>query len=202
MAKSKAPTKKPPAPKKAAGRDISKNASPSVALSVALQKYVAQGCVKAAARFDQELKKIFANTGDLTAANMAHIYVALRKAAEAWYEAGQFLVGAVDDLKENKVPDAFEKEGITNFSLDTGQRVTISNRFFASIAQGQKETAYKWLRDNNLGDLIVETVNASTLSAAGKVLIEEGKELPEPTFTSHFKASTSMTGGKKYKNDK
>ena len=196
-AKAKAPAKKPTASKAL----VSKNAAQCVAKSSKLLQYVADGCVKAADRFEQEIHDIFKNQEELTAANLAHIYVFVRKAAEAWYEAGLHLVSTVENLKEVRVPEAFEKEGISSFTLDIGHRVTTSKRLLASIKVGMKEGAYKWLRENQLGDLITETVNASTLSATGTHMLKEGKELPEDYFNAHFKDNTSMTGGKKYKND-
>lgn len=196
---SKTATKKQaPAPKKTA---VTKNTSPAVADAAKFLKYVTEGCAKAGPRFEQDLRALFRNPEQLTAANLAHIYVLVRKAAEAWFEAGQTLVATVDQLKEFDVPQAFEREGITSFNTDTGSRVTISQRYYASIIKGQKEAAFGWLRSNQLGDIITETVNASTLSATGKLLIEQGKDLPEEIFSCHFKASTSMTGGKKYKSD-
>jgi hypothetical protein len=38
---------------------------------------------------------------------------------------------------------------------------------------------FEWLRENDLGSLIQETVNARTLSSAVKGLLEDGETIPE-----------------------
>ncbi len=91
------------------------------------------------------------------------------------------------------IPEAFERESISSFTTDNGYRVTVSQRFFASILEGMKDVAFEWLRKNKLGDLIQPTVNAGTLSAEGKRMLEEGRELPEQIFSTHYKPSTSLT---------
>jgi hypothetical protein len=99
-------------------------------------------------------------------------------------------------LAKEIVPAAFERENLTSFTTKDGYRVSISTKYFASIA-GDKEAAYEWLRNNGLGEIIQNTVNASTLSAAGKAMLEEGKELPDELFRSHFAVNTSLTRTKK-----
>ena len=46
----------------------------------------------------------------------------------------------------------------------------------------RRDAAMKWLRDNDAGGLIIETVNASTLASFAKERAMEGKPLPEDTF--------------------
>lgn len=99
--------------------------------------------------------------------------------------------------KKEHVPELFEAAGVTSLPLDEGYRVGVSHKTVASIKKGQKEDAYKWLRANNMGDLIVETVNSSTLSATFKTMIEEHNvEPPEETFTVERLPNTSVTKGK------
>lgn len=56
-----------------------------------------------------------------------------------------------------------------------------------------KDAAYWWLRLNNLGDLISETVNAGTLAAAAKARLDQGFDMPEAYFNSAFMPNTSVT---------
>jgi hypothetical protein len=58
---------------------------------------------------------------------------------------------------------------------------------------GPKDAAKIWLRTHGLGDIIVETINAGTLAATGKAMLEEGRELPEDYFNCHVLPQTSMT---------
>lgn len=56
-----------------------------------------------------------------------------------------------------------------------------------------KQAAYWWLRLNGMGSLITETINASTLSAAARKQMEDGKDLPETYFKVDIVPNTSVT---------
>jgi hypothetical protein len=71
----------------------------------------------------------------------------------------------------------------------------VSQRWSASILD--KELGHRWLHDNGHGGLIIPTVNASSLSAFAKDLMEnEGKELPEHIFKTGRLTYTSITKAK------
>lgn len=92
------------------------------------------------------------------------------------------------------IPHMFEVEGVTNVPLAEGFRVGVSNPFYASIKPDMKTAAYAWLQQNGLADIIQSTVNASTLSAALKVMLEEhNKEAPDEMFTAAYVPATSVT---------
>jgi hypothetical protein len=104
------------------------------------------------------------------------------------------LVNLFKKFKELEVPATFEADKITHVPLEEGFRVGLSSRLFASIPAGKREQAYQWLRDNGLGDLITATVNAGTLSAAAKEMMEEkNEELPKELFTVALVPNTSVT---------
>jgi hypothetical protein len=56
-----------------------------------------------------------------------------------------------------------------------------------------KQMGFEWLRDNNHGGVIQETVNAQTLGALAKELNNAGVDLPAPTFTTSIMTYTSIT---------
>lgn len=100
----------------------------------------------------------------------------------------------VFELYKNKyLPEALDAASLSNVPLKEGFRVGVSTRTWASIPKDKRSEAYAWLRSNNLGDLIVETVNASTLSATAKSLMEENRELPEGLFKVTPTPTTSVT---------
>lgn len=145
-----------------------------------------------------ELEKIEpAILGGKTAGELAYMYKRVRDVREALQAALAPLAsewkasGIYDDLQKRIVPAAFEAEGITSYTSSWGFRVGVSMRYLASMKD--KEKAIQWLRDNGLADLVQPTVNASTLSASGKALIDQGKELPDDLFDCYFQATTSMT---------
>ena len=93
-------------------------------------------------------------------------------------------------LKEDIIPTRFEESGITTITVD-GYRYTKSESIRASMKD--KEAAKEWLRNNDLGDLVTETVNSSTLSATARTLLEDGGELPEDMFNVYIMNNMSVT---------
>lgn len=91
------------------------------------------------------------------------------------------------------MPMVFENEGVSTITLSSGYRVTISQRLNASIIADKKPDAYVWLMENDLGDLITESVNASSLSATARSLIEEGRQLPDDLFKTVVLPQVSLT---------
>jgi len=95
-------------------------------------------------------------------------------------------------LSRETVPDAMRRDKIKTINIMDVGRVTIAHRFSCSMLD--KTEGFKWLRKNKLGDLIIETVNSSTLSAwAHKRLTMEGKDLPSDIFKSSSTPYTSIT---------
>lgn len=101
----------------------------------------------------------------------------------------------LDRLRQEVIPTTFKENNITSLTVD-GFRYVISHNWRASIKGDRKGDAYKWLRDNDLGELITETVNASTLSAQAKKMTEDGMELDPDLFTVNIVPNTSITQAK------
>ena len=101
---------------------------------------------------------------------------------------------AVNDLSEQMsagiIPQRMEDLGVQTRHHRLG-RFTVSYRTSASMTD--KEAGKDWLRKNGHGDLIIETVNAQTLSAFAKGVIEEGRDLPAEYFTVTLRPSTSFS---------
>lgn len=106
----------------------------------------------------------------------------------------QPLSALFEEYKTIECPAAFEQSGITSVPLTEGYRVGISYTLRASIKAEMKTDAYKWLQQNQLGDIITETVNSSTLSATARTLLEDqNKELPDKLFNVANVPNTSVT---------
>lgn len=96
-------------------------------------------------------------------------------------------------FKKELMPEALDDSDQTNLSLRGGHQIVVTHKLYASIKAGMKEPAYEWLRANGLGDLIQETVNASTLSAAAKEEREEKNiDLPAELFNLMDEVSASV----------
>lgn len=181
----------PPAPKAKptppANRPINKRDEPLEKLVA----YLTEGMKRVRLRLDADLPNMIK---DRPASELAHLFGMVRDMNTVTGEALKPLSDAAGQLANVLIPKAFENENLTSFTTQDGYRVTVSTVYRASIKTDRKGDAYNWLRENGLEDLITETVNAGTLSAAGKAMVEEkGKELPEDLFNAAFMPTTSLT---------
>ena len=89
--------------------------------------------------------------------------------------------------KENNAeierPDLALSEGMAEAECErfsrNGYTFYLGSRLFASPAAGRKEEMMQALKDNGYGDLVVETVNAGTLSSFCKEqMVANDDELP------------------------
>jgi hypothetical protein len=94
-------------------------------------------------------------------------------------------------LSREQVPDVMRAHNIKNITIEGVGRVTLGTRWSASMPD--KQAGFEWLRANDHGGVIQETVNAQTLGALAKELNNEGTELPAPTFTTNIMTYTSIT---------
>jgi hypothetical protein len=56
------------------------------------------------------------------------------------------------------IPEAMKEIGLKSFEMETGETLTVEHVIKASIANKNKDKAFKWLRSNNFGDLIKNQV--------------------------------------------
>lgn len=151
----------------------------------------------AIAKLAPKLEKELIKAEKAGAIPLARAFVAMHRLIKRSEELLKPINDTFNVYKSEKCPALFDQSGVTSIPLDEGFRVGISARFVASIVPGKKDAAFDWLRKNELGDLIQETVNAGTLSAAGKVLRDDKNiELPEEIFRSGDVPNTSVTATK------
>ena len=102
----------------------------------------------------------------------------------------------VENLKTTQIPQLFEDHNVRNVSVEVdgiAYRVGVSQRVVASVKADDKAKAYDWLRTHELGALVIETVNSSTLASTAKAMLEEGKELDPDLFNVAIMPTTSVT---------
>lgn len=106
-----------------------------------------------------------------------------------------------EDMKETRIPECLDVEGITHVPLEEGWRIQTAETMYVSVVKGMRDQAMSWLRETAthskdggaLADLIIETINASTLSAAARFLLEnQSVDLPSELFESSFVLTTSV----------
>lgn len=87
-----------------------------------------------------------------------------------------------DHLRLTRVPESMDAEDVNTVTFKEIGRVTLTSDIFASIIKDKKDEAWDWLRDNNHGGIIRETINAGTLKAALKAMIQKGEMPPKDLF--------------------
>lgn len=121
-------------------------------------------------------------------------YDQLRLATALIKESREALGQIEERLSREQVPDTMRAHNIKTITIEGVGRVSLGTRWSASMPD--KSAGFEWLRANEHGGVIQETVNAQTLGALAKELNEEGTELPTPTFTTNIMTYTSITKAK------
>ena len=143
-----------------------------------------------------KLKREMVAANDAGAIQLARAFVVLHRLQKRMLsdkEAFKDFKAFWAECNNKMCPNTFEVSGVDNVPLSEGFRVGISHRTVASILPGKKDDAYTWLLDNEKGDVIQETVNASTLAALAKEMGESNEELPEELFRVERLPYTSVT---------
>ena len=132
------------------------------------------------------------------AASYIKVFRVARDMDDVITAGGKPIKEVCEEFKLGKIPEAFEAAKISTMTLDTGDRVSLSERVLANIKGGMKEAALKFLKSNKKTKaLVTETVNASTLSVYAGSLMEQNLSLPEDLFNVTVQTQASLTRGKK-----
>lgn len=118
---------------------------------------------------------------------LRHVNELIKESREALSELG-------DAMSRDMVPSVMRAHNVKTITVEGVGRVSLSQRWSASMTD--KPAGMKWLRENEHGGVIQETVNAQTLGALAKELNNAGIELPAPTFTTNVMTYTSITKAK------
>lgn len=130
---------------------------------------------------------------DTTIQDAVRLFKKMRDFKDEVEEQMKLLTEKIDNCRHTILPLMYKENSITSITVD-GYRFTISQTVRASIPPATKLQAYEWLRENDLSDIIIETVNASTLAAQAKKMLEDGeKELPDTLFNVALVPNVSIT---------
>lgn len=150
----------------------------------------AQGLAKLVNELQVELAET--TKGNNSINSLAESYVLFQRCAEMLTRSTKEINKAKDKVSYETIPERFHEEGIKTAKTESGFRVTVSQRFSASIKD--QVAGYEWLRQNGLESLIKPTVNSSSLSAAIKELMtERNVEPPENIIKTSIAPFTSVT---------
>ena len=64
-------------------------------------------------------------------------------------------------ISSSIIPELMEMQGLKQIKLADGSSVTVNKSYFCTVNKEQIDSAYNWLRENGLGDLIKNEVSVS-----------------------------------------
>ena len=120
-------------------------------------------------------------------------FAALRTEYRALKDKLEKLESEVNDLSYNIIPTMFQNQGVKTLKLDDVGRVTVNQRWVASMKD--KQTGMDWLKSTGNEGLVIETVNSQTLAAFAKTQAIAGDPLPDAVFEVGVAPYTSITKG-------
>lgn len=130
----------------------------------------------------------------ITLAEVSALGHALLSAEKSVTEAERKLKEAKEvarALREESLPSAMQELGLSAFSLDSGEKVSIKQDVFVSISQEKREEALAWLEAHGFGGLIKSDVELHFGKAELKKmesaveLLESGGFDPEVSRSVH-----------------
>lgn len=140
-------------------------------------------------RIDDARKKY----AGLTLHNLVKAMQEVRTQKDELEERLKWVNADYDTLRIELIPAKMEEDGVERISYEGIGRVSLTGDMNVRIKD--KAGYFNWLRTNKLGDLIVETVNSSTLKAWVKNRIKGGKPVPEDLLDVKPFTRASITKG-------
>ena len=86
---------------------------------------------------------------------------AVQKALEADEEQIKQKNKHLDYLSGEVIPTMLSEMGLSFLKLADGSSIEVKTNYSATITQAKKEEAFKWLRENGLGDIIKNEISVS-----------------------------------------
>jgi hypothetical protein len=71
-------------------------------------------------------------------------------------------------IQEELLPQAMSSLGLSQLKLETGEKLTVSHYYQASIPPEHRESAFDWLHDNGHGDIIKHNVSVDFKKGEGE----------------------------------
>ena len=67
----------------------------------------------------------------------------------------------IERLSGEVIPTMMSEMGLAELKLEDGSHLKVSTSYKAHITEANKEMAFNWLRDNGLGDIIMNEISVS-----------------------------------------
>jgi hypothetical protein len=123
---------------------------------------------------------------DLDYKDLAKLLLQLKGSVDELDKQTKEMRAQFDHLRLRVIPDRMNEDGIQSIRLAGVGVLKLTNDAYCSTKAGRKEEVLKWLRGQDFGELITETVSASTLKALAKELVLNEGDLGELSDLVNF----------------
>ena len=99
----------------------------------------------------------------------------------------QDLKAKADDIGSRVIPELLAEQGLTSIKLSDGSSVSVKKEYRCTLPKddSKREQCYKWLRDNQLGDIIKNNVSVTF----GRGEDDKAKQLLDLAVANGFEPS-------------
>lgn len=122
---------------------------------------------------------------------LARHFIKVRELYDALDEVNKKISDLKRRMAEELIPGAFEDAGVSTITLKEGYRITTSA--FVRASTRNMEAGIAWMKGHGMADVVKETINASTLAAVAKSMMQDNRELPDELFNVYVGTNTSLT---------
>jgi len=123
-------------------------------------------------------ENLYIEYDNLTHEDLGREMEKVRKALDTAKDKKTKIQKQYDYLTKNALPRVMEEAGISSFKLKSGKGILVKDEMYVSSRKEQQPELFQWMRDNGNGDLVIETINSSTLKSFIGKSIKDGKEYP------------------------
>ena len=112
--------------------------------------------------FEKDQEEVLERTGEIK--SLADQVKKLRNLEDELKADEELLKNKKRDIKQISgeiIPTLLSEMGLSSLKLADGSAVEVKPYYGASISEKNREAAYNWLRSNNLGDIIKNTITVS-----------------------------------------
>ena len=112
--------------------------------------------------FEADQQDIIKNTGGVQSlADQVERLEAMQKQLEIQEEAIKEKKKQIQHISGEVIPTMMSEMGLAELKLHDGSHLKVSTSYKAHISEANKESAYNWLRENGLGDIIKNEISVS-----------------------------------------
>ena len=112
--------------------------------------------------FEADQQDVIKNTGGVQSlADQVERLEAMQKQLEIQEEAIKEKKKQIQHISGEVIPTMMSEMGLAELKLHDGSHLKVSTSYRATITEANKESAFNWLRENGLGDIIKNEISVS-----------------------------------------